>query len=60
MSDPTEADWLMLKRLARYLIGRSRVIVYFAYQDNHGIVMWQNLCPKNQIETQLLVDVSRR
>ena len=38
MSDPTEADWLMLKRLARYLIGRTRVIITFAYQDNHGVV----------------------
>ena len=27
MSDPTEADWLMLKRLARYIIGRTRVVV---------------------------------
>ena len=38
MSDPTEADWLMLKRLARYLIGRTRVVIKFAYQANHGIV----------------------
>ena len=38
MSDPDEADWLMMKRLARYLIGRSRVIVHFAYQDNHDVV----------------------
>ena len=28
----------MLKRLARYLIGRTRVVVMFAYQDNHGVV----------------------
>ena len=38
MSSPTEADWLMLKRLARYLIGRTRVVVMFAYQDNHGVI----------------------
>ena len=38
MSDPMEADWLMLKRLARYLIGRTRVVITFVCQDNHGIV----------------------
>ena len=38
MSDPSEADWLMLKRLARYLVGRSRVVVQFAYQGKHDIV----------------------
>ncbi len=32
MSDPTEADWEKLKRLGRYLIGRSRLIVQFPYQ----------------------------
>ena len=38
MSSPTEADWLMLKRLARYLIGRTRVIVCFGYQEANGII----------------------
>ena len=38
MSDPTEGDWLMLKRLARYLIGRTRVVLKFAYQRSHGVV----------------------
>ena len=38
MSDPTEADWLMLKRLARYLIDRTRVVVTFGYQDQVGII----------------------
>ena len=38
MSDPSEADWLMLKRLARYLVGHSRVVVHYNYQDKHGVV----------------------
>ena len=36
--EPSEADWLVLKRLARYLIGRTRVILTYMYQDGHGIV----------------------
>ena len=32
MSDPKEADWTALKRLARYLVGKPRVIVKFKYQ----------------------------
>ena len=38
MSDPTEADMLMLKRLARYLIGRTRVVIVYKYQDSNGVV----------------------
>ena len=38
MSDPSEADWLMLKRLARYLVGHSRVIAHYGYQSAHGVV----------------------
>ena len=38
MSDPSEADWLMLKRLARYLIGRTRVVLKYGYQGKHGII----------------------
>ena len=38
MSSPSEADWLMLKRLARYLIGRARVVLTFVYQGNHSLV----------------------
>ena len=29
---------LMLKRLARYLIGRTRVVIVYKYQDSHGVV----------------------
>ena len=38
MSDPTEAYWLMLKRLARYLIAHPRVIVKFEYQGKVDVV----------------------
>jgi len=33
MSKPTEADWDSLKRLGRYLIDKTRVIVGFPYQE---------------------------
>ena len=38
MSDPSESDWMMLKRLARYLIGRSRIVVEFGYQARSGVI----------------------
>ena len=38
MSSPTQSDWLALKRLARYLIGRTRVVVKFQYQGRVDIV----------------------
>ena len=33
MSNPTEGDWAALKRLGRYLVDKSRVIVKFPYQE---------------------------
>ena len=38
MSNPSLADWLALKRLARYLIGRNRVVLRYDYQEHHGVV----------------------
>ena len=32
MSEPTHGNWLALKRLGRYLIGRTRVTIKFNYQ----------------------------
>ena len=32
MSEPSQADWLALKRLARYLISRKRVVIHYKYQ----------------------------
>ena len=33
MSAPTEGDWIRLKRLGRYLKGRSRYIIHYEFQD---------------------------
>ena len=33
MAEPTHDNWLALKRLGRYLVGRNRVAVRFGYQD---------------------------
>merc|ERR1711911_187427 len=33
MSAPTEGDWMSLKRLGRYLVGKTRVKVQFRYQE---------------------------
>ena len=38
MSDPSHADWLALKRLARFLVGKKRIVVKYEYQDNNGII----------------------
>ena len=32
MSNPCKSDWERLKRLGRYLIDKTRVVVRFAYQ----------------------------
>ena len=34
MSRPKTGDWIKLKRLARYLVGRERVVIVWAYQDS--------------------------
>ena len=33
MAKPREADWLKVKRVARYLVGNMRMIQQFAWQD---------------------------
>ena len=33
MSNPTEGDWTKLKRLGRYLKGKPRVVVHYAWQE---------------------------
>jgi hypothetical protein len=38
MSEPTVNDWEGLKRLGRYLVDKTRVVVKFGYQDNLSIV----------------------
>ena len=35
MSNPTEGVWSALKRLGRYFVDKSRVIVKFKYQETH-------------------------
>ena len=38
MSSPSEADWLMLKRLARYLVTHPRSVVRFDYQGSQTVI----------------------
>jgi len=38
MSMPTKGDWEALKRLGRYLVGKTRVVLRFEYQDNQGTI----------------------
>ena len=38
MAEPNQGNWLALKRLGRYLIGRARVIVEFKYQSELRIL----------------------
>ena len=33
MSQPRQCDWAQMKRLGRYLVDKTRVIVNFAYQS---------------------------
>ena len=33
-----KGDWESLKRLGRYLVGKTRVVLRFEYQDNPGRV----------------------
>ena len=33
MSQPRQCDWAQMKRLGRYLVDKTRVIVSFAYQS---------------------------
>ena len=41
MSKPTEGDWGALKRLGRYLVGKTRMIVLFKYQEEvKKIYVW--------------------
>ena len=32
MASPCDADWIALKRLGRYLVGKPRVVTHFRYQ----------------------------
>ena len=36
MSAPTEGAWVKLKRLARYLVGRTEAVWKFPWKDGHG------------------------
>ena len=36
MSAPTSASWLKLKRIARYLVGREKVVWRYPWKDGHG------------------------
>ena len=38
MSSPAEEDWLLLKRLGRYLVGAPRVILTFEWQETPGLI----------------------
>ena len=38
MAAPTVGDWEALKRLGRYLIGKSRSVIKFGYQSNPGTI----------------------
>ena len=41
MSRPTEKDWIALKRIGRYLKGRTRVVTTMGYDgEGGGIVVW--------------------
>ena len=41
MSKPTEKDWIALKRIGRYLKGRTRVVTTMGYDGGgEGIVVW--------------------
>ena len=41
MSAPRECDWIKLKRLGRYLVGNTRLVVEFAYQQRlRRISVW--------------------
>ena len=36
MSDPSEVDWEMLRRFARYLVGRPRLRIVYPHQNDPG------------------------
>ena len=36
MSAPTEHSWMKLKKIARYLVGRERVVWKFPWKNGHG------------------------
>ena len=38
MSNPRPSDWLLLKKVGRYLVGKPRMVQMFAWQDFPGIV----------------------
>ena len=41
MSEPTQGDWAALKRLGRYLIGKTRVTITFNYQSElRRVAIW--------------------
>ena len=41
MSEPSQGDWLALKRLGRYLIGRTRMVIKFNCQTYvKDLVIW--------------------
>ena len=43
MPTPKECDWVSAKRLGRYLIGRTRSVLHFGYQDNQSeVVVWSD------------------
>ena len=38
MSNPRPSDWVLLKRVGRYLVGKPRMVQMFAWQDFPGVV----------------------
>ena len=36
MSAPTAASWLKLKKIARYLVGRKKVVWRYPWKEGHG------------------------
>jgi hypothetical protein len=42
MSKPTQASWLALKRLCRYLVGLPRLVWRFKWQEDHGVTVYSD------------------
>ena len=55
MSNPTDQGWKALKRIARFLAGKPRLIYRYRQQEVHGIDVYSDTdwagCPKTQKST---------